>query len=222
MPALVFDFDGLMIDSERVLAAMIIEVVVDRGGAVTIETFGHLLGSTAVDHEWDRLVPTWCDPPITLAELDALVWPRVHKLVDRLPLLPGVADLIKVARSLDWNLALATGHTADRLYPRLDRLGVLRDFDAIVLASEVALGKPAPDIFMKAADRLGLLPKDCVVLEDSLAGCEAAIAAGMAVVVCPSPVTAHLEFPEAAWRVPSLKSVCPDDLEPFLQSVESA
>lgn len=216
--ALLVDFDGLMIDSERVLAEAVVEVVATRGGDVTVESIAHLFGSTAVDHEWERLVPTWCDPPMTLAELEAAVWPMVHDRVDALPLLPGVADVLDAARSAGWKVALATGHAPDRLHGRLDRLGVRQHFDAVVLAHEVERGKPAPDIFLEAARRLEVKPADCVVLEDSLPGCEAAVAAGMAVIVCPSPVTAYLEFPTRARRVACLSDLTLDDIAQLLRT----
>src|SRR3954454_16933344 len=110
MSGLVVDFDGLMIDSERVLAEAVVEMVTERGGELAVEDISHLFGSTDVDQEWERLVPTWCDPPMTLEELEAPVWPAVHEQVDLLPLLPGVADLLDAARDAGWKLALATGH----------------------------------------------------------------------------------------------------------------
>ncbi len=216
--ALLVDFDGVMIDSERVLAEAVVHVISTRGGDLGIETIAHLFGSTDVDDEWERLVPTWCEPPMTLAELEEIVWPIVHDQVDALPLLPGVEDLLERARIAGWKLALATGHDPARLHGRLDRLGVRERFDAVVLAREVARGKPAPDIFLEAARRLDVEAVSCVVLEDSLPGCEAALAAGMAVIVCPSPVTAHLEFPAPAQRVRSLTEVTFDDVERLLPS----
>ena len=74
-------------------------------------------------------------------------------------------------------------------------------------AEEVAHGKPAPDIFLEAARRLGVAPECCVVLEDSLPGCQAAHAAGMVAVACPGPVTAGLDFPDEVHRVASLLDV---------------
>lgn len=207
-----------MIDSEYVLANAVLEVVADRGGELSITEIGHLFGSTAVDEEWERLVPTWCDPPLTLSELESLVWPVVEERVDQLPLQPGVVDLLNAAKRRNWRVALATGHPSDRLHDRLERLGVLRQFDSVVLAREVPNGKPAPDIFLEAALRIGVHPDDCLVVEDSFPGCQAAIAAGMAVIVCPSPVTAHLEFPRSVHRVASLTDVCLDDAASLLRS----
>jgi putative hydrolase of the HAD superfamily len=206
----------LIIDSEYVLACAVVEVITQRGGELTVADIGHLFGSTSVDEEWERLVPTWCDPPLTLSDLESLVWPIVHERVDRLPLRPGVADLLNAAKGHDWRVALATGHAPDRLHGRLERLGVLGRFDAVVLAGEVRHGKPAPDIFLEAAARIDVRPDECVVIEDSLPGCRAALAAGMTVIICPSPVTAHLDFPRSAHRVTALTEVSLDEVASLL------
>ena len=73
--------------------------------------------------------------------------------------------------------------------------------------ADVALGKPAPDIFVEVARRLAVAPDDCIVLEDSIHGCEAALAAGMQVIACPSLVTAHIELPAGVTQVESLLDV---------------
>lgn len=212
MPGLIFDFDGLMIDSERVLADCLIDAIAEMGGAVTVADFGHLFGSTEAEDEWARLLPVWCGREVSLGELEARLTPVARALVDELPLLPGVADLIDEARTARWKLAIATGQSRDRLEPRLHRLGVWPHFDAVVTAAEVDRGKPAPDIFLCAAGRLGLEPAECTVLEDSLPGCQAALAAGMQVVVCPTDVSAHCEFPTHVRRVSSLAELTLTDL----------
>ena len=91
---------------------------------------------------------------------------------------------------------------------------MLDRFDEIVTAADVTRGKPAPDIFVEVARRLGRAPSECVVLEDSLPGYEAALAAGMSVVVCPCAVTRHCTFPPEARVVASLHEVSLDDLRP--------
>lgn len=203
-PALIFDYDGLMVDSERMLAECIVDAVAEFGGEVTIEEFGHLFGSTEMDHEWERLLPIWCQRPVTLAELEAHITPTVRERGDALPLLPGVPELLAAARAAGWKVGLGTGQSWTRLEARLRRNEVFGCFDAIVTAGEVARGKPAPDVFVEVARRLDVDPGECVVLEDSVPGCTAALAAGMRVVVCPSLVSAHCEFPGDVRRVSSL------------------
>lgn len=197
-----FDYDGLIVDSERQLAECIVEVIAGWGTTVTFEDFGHLFGTVDADHVWDELLGDWCGR--TLAELEAGVAPLVRPRRDELELLPGVRELLDHARTADLRTAVATGNSRDVLRQRLGRLGIHEHFDAIVTRADVPRGKPDPDIYLEAARRLQVEPAECLALEDSVPGCEAAIAAGMRVVACPSAVTAHCAFPAEARRVTSL------------------
>jgi putative hydrolase of the HAD superfamily len=210
VPGLILDFDGLMVDTEWCLAEALIEVLADYGAAPTVAEFGHLFGSTEVDDEWEALLHEWCGRPVSVPEIDARLDELFPVRAEALPLLPGVADLLVEARAAGWGVALATGRGRAGLEPMLQRLEVHDAFDAIVTAEEVARGKPSPDIFLAAAARLDEPAERCTVLEDSLPGCEAALAAGMRVVVCPSVVSAHCDFPPGARRVASLEEVSVD------------
>jgi HAD superfamily hydrolase (TIGR01509 family) len=207
VPALIFDYDGLMVDSERVMAECLVEALAQRGIEVAIAEFGHLFGSTEVDDEWERLMGVWSDQRLTMTEVEALLTPVVRARVAELPLLPGVVELIDEASSHGWKVGLATGQSRLRLEPQLLRLGVRSRFDAIVTAAEVPRGKPAPDIFLAVAGLLDTEVADCIVLEDSVPGCRAALAAGMNVVVCPSLVTSACEFPGDVRKVESLREL---------------
>ena len=197
-----FDYDGLIVDSERVEAELIIEAIAEMGVTVTFEDFGHLFGTVDADDVWEELVQEWCGR--TVAELDAVIGPRTTALKDNLELLPGVRELLDLARDRGIRVGIGTGNTQENLERRLGRNGVFDRFDVIVTRSEVERGKPYPDIYLEVARRLGVEPEECLVLEDSVPGCEAAIAAGMHVVACPSVVTAHCAFPAEARRVTSL------------------
>jgi len=203
--ALIFDYDGLIVDSERIEADLIIEAVREWGAEITYADFGHLFGSVDADHHWEQMVAAWCGR--TLAELDARIHPRIPSLKEELPLLPGVRQLVDAAHVSGIRLGLGTGNRLDVLQRRLGRHGIFDRFDCVVTRADVAHGKPAPDIYLEVARRLDVTPAACLVLEDSVPGCEAALAAGMRVVVCPSVVSAHCEFPKDAQRVASLLEV---------------
>jgi HAD superfamily hydrolase (TIGR01509 family) len=203
---LIFDYDGLVVDSERAMADCVIEIVTERGGMVGYTDFGHLFGTLDADHLWADLVPTWCDG-LSYDELDRELWRRLPDRVVGLPPLPGVRELIDSARTQGWHTALGTGASREWLEERLRRGGLTGGFDVIVTRADVARGKPAPDIFLEVARRLAADPADCLVLEDSPHGCEAALAAGMRAVACPSPVNAHCDFPVGVRRVRSLLEV---------------
>jgi HAD superfamily hydrolase (TIGR01509 family) len=206
--AVVFDYDGLMVDSESVAARVLLDHLSRLGATVDLEAVGHLFGGTgpAMDLIWESFLRQTLgevDLPTVMAELDELILAAGMGN----PLLPGVTDLIDAAHDLGWAVGLGTGRLRRHLDPELARHGLGDAFDAIVTAEDVARGKPAPDIYLAVADRLGVSPSDCLVLEDSLHGCVAGLAAGMTVVVCPSPATAGCDFPTDARRVGTLAEV---------------
>jgi HAD superfamily hydrolase (TIGR01509 family) len=203
--ALIFDYDGLIVDSERVEADRVIEIVGEWGANITYADFGHLFGSVDADHLWEELIAGWCGR--TLLELEELLHRRFEGTKEHLPLLPGVRELLDLAHARGLKTGIGTGNTLGAIERRLGRHGVFERFDAVVTREEVANGKPAPDIFLEVARRLEVPPDTCLVLEDSVPGCEAALAAGMQVIACPSVVSAHCEFPDGVPRVASLLEV---------------
>ena len=203
--AVILDFDGVMIDTERVQADCIIEVVAGWGANVTYTDFGHLFGSVDSDEHWDELLGTWCGR--TAQELDEQLRPVLGSRKDELPLMAGVRELLDSAHERGLPVGLGTGNTLDTVRRRLGRLGVFDLFDAVVTRADVTAGKPAPDIFLEVARRMEVQPAACLVLEDSVHGCEAALAAGMRVIACPTVVTAHCQYPTGVELVSSLLHV---------------
>ena len=115
--------------------------------------------------------------------------------------------MLDSARDRGLGVGMGTGNTLATLERRLGRHGVFDRFDAIVTRAEVAEGKPAPDIYLEVARRLDVQPSACVVLEDSVPGCEAALVAGMRVIACPTVVSAHCRYPGGVELVRSLLDV---------------
>jgi HAD superfamily hydrolase (TIGR01509 family) len=186
-------------------ADCIIEIVTEWGHAMSYGDIGHLFGSVDADEQWDELLGATCGR--TVSELDERLRTMVSPLKDQLPLLPGVRELLDAAHRRELRVGIGTGSTVSTLERRLGRHGVFERFDAIVTRADVLHGKPAPDIYIEVARRLRARPEACLVLEDSAIGCEAALAAGMRVVACPSVVTAHCTFPTGVRRVQSLHEV---------------
>jgi len=205
--ALIMDFDGLMIDSEYQIAMATLEILSRRGADLTMDEIGHLFGPVDNEHEWESLMQRLFAGSFTVADLDAALAVLLTPDFDELPLLPGVIDLLDAAGACGWRLGLATGQRPARLEVHLRRLGLADRFDAVVTSSEVEHGKPAPDIYREVAHRLHVLPGSCLVVEDSLPGCQAALAAGTSVIICPSRVSAGCDFPEAITLVSSLTEV---------------
>jgi HAD superfamily hydrolase (TIGR01509 family) len=214
VPALIFDYDGLLADTEALVAEVLIEELAKRGSVVGIESMVSFMGSTGPvnDALWAEWVRTWVGPDADPDELDTVAWAIIEARRHEVPLCDGVVELLDAADAAGWPTAIATGSARAKVDHHLGRAGILDRFSVIVTAAEVAHGKPAPDIYLEVARRLGRDPSDCVVFEDSLPGFDAATAAGMRVVVCPCAVTRYCTFPGDAHVVESLRDVSLHDL----------
>jgi HAD superfamily hydrolase (TIGR01509 family) len=209
MPALIFDYDGLIADTEALVGTVLVDLLAARGITTGFESMVGFMGSTGAvnDMAWARWVHEWLGPDEDPAAFDAIAWEIIEARRHDVPLAAGIVELLDEADRTGWQVAIGTGQTRSRLEHHLAHLGVLDRFAQIVTAADVARGKPAPDIFLEVARRLGRAPSECVVLEDSLPGYDAARAAGMAVVICPCAVTRHATFPADARLVESLLEV---------------
>ena len=184
----IYDLDGLLLDTEPIHALMI-EKVVSRYGKVFDRTLqSKFSGRTALDSA--KIVVELLELPITA---EVLLEERELFLAQLLPHaqpLPGVVRLIQHLHQHQIPQAVASSSSQRSFRLKTQYHQAWFDlFDCIVLGDDPALkrGKPAPDIFLLAAERLGASPEQCLVFEDSLAGMEAALAAGMSVVAVPHP-----------------------------------
>ena len=118
--------------------------------------------------------------------------------------MPGVPAVPLELRRRGYRLALASSSRPSLIAATLAAIGVEHVFEVVVSATEVGRGKPAPDIFLEAARRLGVLPDRCLVVEDSYNGVCAALAAGMRCVAIPCETTRHQNFSRATARLASL------------------
>lgn len=179
MRGVIFDFDGLIIDSETLTAKVAMEIVAERGGTSQLSDWAPLFGPVGpeVDEAWARILRERLGEDVDPVAFDEVLNERRRPLTDELQPMPGVLDVMEAVRERDWKLGLATGHHGTPLMDTLARLELLERFDAIVQSHEVPRPKPAPDIFLETARRIGVEPPECLVLEDSLAGYQAAKAA---------------------------------------------
>jgi HAD superfamily hydrolase (TIGR01509 family) len=176
--ALILDMDGLMVDTEAVEFRAWQRAAQDFGWSVSAEQYQQLVGRTPRDG-WDILTGWWQEAPGrgTLAE----VRDRADLYMQEEPVVvkPGLAGLLDWARDARLPVGVASSSATSTVRDRLAAAGVLAAVDRITGGDEVAVGKPAPDIFLLAARRLGREPSACVAVEDSDSGIRAAAAAGM-------------------------------------------
>jgi HAD superfamily hydrolase (TIGR01509 family) len=172
MRALIFDFDGLIIDTETLTANIAMQLVAERGGTSQFSDWAPLFGSTGPESDaaWARTLTDVLGSETDATEFDAVLTSRLRPLIHDLQPLPGDLEVINAARERDWKIGLATGHEGTALVETLKRLRLHERFDVVVHSADVARPKPAPNIYSETARLLQLDPADCLVLEDSLSG----------------------------------------------------
>ncbi len=182
--AVVFDLDGVLVDSEQLWDSARREVVRDRGGRWTDTATRDMMGMSSP--EWSRYLSAELAVPMSPEAINDDVVGRVRELYRRrLPALPGAREAIERLAGR-FVLGLASSSNRPVIDLVLERLGVAAEFAATVSSEEVARGKPAPDVYLEAARRLAAAPERCTAVEDSSAGIRAAAAAGMAVIAIPN------------------------------------
>ncbi len=213
--ALIFDFDGLLVDTETVLIDAWERIhaedkITARRGHMHL-IVGH------VDKEHDPWIAYPPDHDRGLLE------ERYRHLARQMtldaPLLPGVADLLAAARARGLRLGIASNSTHAHVEGHLAHRGLLDTFDHIACRDDVSAGKPAPDVYLAALRGLGVASAEAIGFEDSTPGHEAAHAAGLRVIVVPNPSTAHCDFPHATRRLASLADTTLETLDALPVSV---
>jgi HAD superfamily hydrolase (TIGR01509 family) len=182
--AVVFDLDGVLIESEQVWDAAREELARERGATWDERATTDMMGMSS--KEWSSYMHDRLGVPMTPAEINDDVVHRVAAAYqDHLPLLPNAVETVQeLARR--WRLGVASSSNRPIIELVLDRMGVRNCFDAVVSSEEVERGKPAPDVYIAAARQLGVEPGDCVAVEDSTNGIKAAVAAGMRTIAVPN------------------------------------
>ncbi len=176
--AVIFDLDGVLVDSEGAWNDARQEVARAHGGRWPEDAQRAMMGMSST--EWSRYMHDELDVQLAPEEISDLV---VARLADRyrrrLPLLPGAREVVTGLASR-WPLALASSANRSVIELVLDLAGIRSYFAATVSSEEVTRGKPAPDVYLEAARRLEVAPRGCVAIEDSSNGLRSAAAAGMA------------------------------------------
>jgi HAD superfamily hydrolase (TIGR01509 family) len=182
--AVVFDLDGVLLDSEQLWDEVREDLARERGGRWHGRAQADMMGMSSP--EWSR----YMHDVIGLTESpDAINAEVVRRLLARyresLPLVVGAVEVVE-RLSARWPLGLASSSNREVIDAVLDAAGIAERFTATVSSEEVAHGKPAPDVYLEAARRLGANPTQCVAIEDSRNGIRSAHGAGMRVIAIPN------------------------------------
>ncbi len=183
--AVVFDLDGVLLDSEQLWTDAKRDLVGEHGGRWTEEAEHAMLGMSSP--EWTRLLRDDLGVPLEADEISADVVRRIEALYERrLPVLPGADEAVR-RLAARWPLGMASSSNREIIDLTLEKSGWTDLFDTTVSSEEVARGKPAPDVYLEAARRLGADPENSAAVEDAAAGIQAAAAAGLRVIAIPNP-----------------------------------
>jgi HAD superfamily hydrolase (TIGR01509 family) len=211
--ALVFDFDGLILDTETPEYVTVAEAYAEFGLDLSIDEWRGIVGTADHPH-WTEMLGDALGRPYDVDDVRRRRVERHHALIAEEQVRPGVIELLDAAVDADLAVAVASSSPTDWVAGHLDRLGLRSRFASLHTRDHVARGraKPAPDLFRLAVDHLDVAPGSAVALEDSPHGVTAASAAGLPVVAVPNRITEGGDFSAADLVVPSLADVALDDL----------
>jgi HAD superfamily hydrolase (TIGR01509 family) len=213
--ALVFDFDGTMLDTETPEFESWQAVYQEHGAELLLEDWGRGIGTWGAFDPWHDL-ETKSGQKLEQDRIAKAHHERVKARIAESVLLPGVRDLLEAAHTAKLKLAIASSSSRDWVEGWAAKLEVLKFFDATATKDDVLRVKPDPALYILACEKLGVQPHEAIALEDSANGARAALAAGMTCVVIPNPVTRTLEFPAGVVRMDTLEGVGLKQLEGLL------
>jgi len=210
----IFDCDGLLADTETPDYDAWRAVYADHGLTLDVKDWAQSIGTAKGHdrHDWHAPLAASVGPAYDREAVRERKRAHYYAAIERLHPLPGVVALLDALQRE--NIPCAVASNSERVW--VDRVlqitGLTRHFAAIATADEVASPKPAPDVYLLAAARLGIPPLACVAFEDSPRGLAAAHTAGMLAVAVPTALTRHLDFPQAHHLVETLEGLSPDAL----------
>jgi beta-phosphoglucomutase-like phosphatase (HAD superfamily) len=205
---LLFDFDGLLLDTESGARLAFEELYRDHGHELPLDQWATLIGTIGASFDPVGHLEGLLGSPLDRAKISERLREREHGLADLEELRPGVEDYFAEAERLGLRTAVVSSSDTWWIERHLGRLGRLEGLDAIVAANgDTDRAKPRPDLYLEALECLGLEPSEAIAFEDSPNGVRAAKAAGVACVAVPGPMTATLALDEADLVLDSLAEV---------------
>lgn len=208
--AVIFDMDGVLFDTERLGLAQQLKACRDIGCPVTQELIMRTMGSSMVagreimlnalgqDFPYEKMIERWTE----------LMYEDMA--INGIPQKPGIQELLDVLKEKGIKNAVATSNNRSIVENYMQMAGLMNSFDAVVCGDSIQRSKPAPDIYLCAAEKLGAEPSKCMGVEDSVNGVKSVRAAGMVCVMVPDLIPFAKELsPYVDHCVPTLKDIIP-------------
>jgi putative hydrolase of the HAD superfamily len=205
--ALIFDFDGLIVDTETSIYIAWKELYTSQGQTLSLSDYIRCVGSTFSEYDPMKVLEERCEHEIDWEPLILTKDSRIKELHEGLGPLGGVEELLASAQDHGVPCAVASSSEDHWVEPWLEKIGLRGAFDCIRTRSANLPPKPAPDLFLAAADGLGVAPGEALVFEDSANGLRAALVAGIRCWMVPNPITEQSDFSGADRILGSLTEV---------------
>lgn len=216
LAAVVFDLDGLMVDTEPLAREAWRQVLVAYGRSLDDDLFAKMIGLRLEDSTMLLIRELGLSvAPADLAQKESESFFEIMK--SGVATMPGLHTFLETLQRYDLPWAVATSSGLVYAKKVLSMIGLLESCRSIAAGDEVQRGKPHPELYLLASQRLGVEPHSCLALEDSAPGCQAAKAAGMLTIAVPSPLAADAEYPCADLICSSLEEAA-EHLEKILQN----
>lgn len=214
--AIIFDFDGLILDTEEPIYRSWLEVYEAHGEDLPFERWVKIVGSTTEVFHPQHHLEERLGRPLSQEVIERRIGRRTELILAQ-QLLPGIVQHIDAARSMGLKLGVASSSTRDWVSGHLDRLGILGRFDCVRCRDDVTSAKPAPDLYIAVLECLGVSASEAVAIEDSPNGVIAAKQAGIRCVAIPNNITASLDLSHADLVLRSLSELTLPELLQRLQ-----
>jgi HAD superfamily hydrolase (TIGR01509 family) len=205
--ALIFDFDGLILDTESPFQQSWQEVFWENGFSLPLSEWAALVGHQIDSPMPYELLEERLGQPVDREAIRERRQRRELELVSRESVLPGVEEYIRRGKQLGMKLGVASSSHREWVVGHLERLGLLREFDCVRCAEDVSHTKPDPELYQSVLTELGVRGEEGLAFEDSLNGVLAAKGAGMFCVAVPNRVTRHLSLEPADLCLASLEEL---------------
>ena len=203
---MVFDFDGLILDTEEPVYRSWLEVYQAHGQDLPFERWVQIVGSTTIGFHPQHHLEERLGRPLPKEVLDRRIGRRTEMILAK-QLLPGVVQHIEAAKASGMKVGVASSSTREWVRGHLARLDILDRFDCMRCRDDVANVKPEPDLYLAVLECLGVPPSEAIAIEDSPNGVLAAKRAGMRCVAIPNSITARLDLGQADVLLGSLAEV---------------
>lgn len=208
----IFDFDGLILDTELPIYAAWQDIYREYQQHLPLETWVQCVGSSYQAFDPAEHLQSLIRRNLDRQALHQRAEEISNQIIDQTGPLPGVKEFLQSCRQFNFRLAIASSSDSRWVNRHLERLELKQYFDCILTCETVKHVKPAPDLFIMALHHLSLQPEETVIFEDSQNGILAGVRAGIRVVAVPNDITRHLDLSRASWIIPSFHGISPLDV----------